>query len=137
MLAQLELRLCQAPHPAACLAVRLLGVRPWRLESASHIGEDERGNAERQALFVGLWPATLWMIGETWRARSRSGAGCGAVAQLGSPRTWTRRMTVTSAMPPIRLPSTATGKFWSRSPHSALPRSAKSPKPISPTLTTA
>jgi hypothetical protein len=57
-----------------------LGVRPWHLQSASlglivlcvslwirakTIGEDERGNAERRALFVGLWPPTLWLIGET------------------------------------------------------------------------
>ena len=57
-----------------------LGLRPWHLESASlggvflcvslwirakTIGEDERGNAERRALFVGLWPPTLWLIGES------------------------------------------------------------------------
>lgn len=28
------------------------------------IGEDERGNAERRALFVGLWPPMFWLIGE-------------------------------------------------------------------------
>ena len=32
---------------------------------AKTIGEDERGNAERRALFVGLWPPTLLLIGET------------------------------------------------------------------------
>jgi hypothetical protein len=31
---------------------------------AKTIGEDERGNAERRALFVGLWPSMLWLIGE-------------------------------------------------------------------------
>jgi hypothetical protein len=31
------------------------------------IGEDERGNAERRALFVGLWPPMFWLIGEALR----------------------------------------------------------------------
>jgi hypothetical protein len=29
--------------------------------------QDERGNAERRALFVGLWPPTLWLLGESLR----------------------------------------------------------------------
>jgi hypothetical protein len=35
------------------------------------IGEDERGNAERRALFVGLWPPTLWLIADTLRRREQ------------------------------------------------------------------
>jgi hypothetical protein len=38
---------------------------------AKTIGEDERGNAERRALFVGLWPPMLWLMGDTV---SRQGA---------------------------------------------------------------
>jgi hypothetical protein len=38
---------------------------------AKTIGEDERGNAERRALFVGLWPPTLWLIGDTLRREER------------------------------------------------------------------
>jgi hypothetical protein len=38
---------------------------------AKTIGEDERGNAERRALFVGLWPPMLWLIGD---AASRQSA---------------------------------------------------------------
>lgn len=34
---------------------------------AKTVGEDERGNAERRALFVGLWPPMLWLIGESLR----------------------------------------------------------------------
>jgi hypothetical protein len=34
---------------------------------AKTIGEDERANAERRALFVGLWPPMLWLIGESVR----------------------------------------------------------------------
>jgi len=32
---------------------------------AKTMGEDERGNAERRALFVGLWPPMFWLIGDT------------------------------------------------------------------------
>jgi hypothetical protein len=32
---------------------------------AKTIGEDERANAERRALFVGLWPPLFWLIGDT------------------------------------------------------------------------
>jgi hypothetical protein len=36
---------------------------------AKTIGEDERGNAERRAIFVGLWPPMFWLIGDTLRRR--------------------------------------------------------------------
>jgi hypothetical protein len=32
---------------------------------AKTVDQDERGNAERRALFVGFWPPTLWLIGDT------------------------------------------------------------------------
>ena len=32
---------------------------------AKTVDQDERGNAERRALFVGLWPPTLWLVGDT------------------------------------------------------------------------
>ena len=32
---------------------------------AKTLDQDERGNAERRALFVGLWPPTFWLIGES------------------------------------------------------------------------
>lgn len=31
---------------------------------AKTVDQDERGNAERRALFVGLWPALIWLIGD-------------------------------------------------------------------------
>jgi len=34
---------------------------------AKTIGEDERGNAERRALFVGLWPPMFWLMGDAAR----------------------------------------------------------------------
>jgi hypothetical protein len=59
-----------------------LGFRDWMLQSltfsgialciglwirAKTVDDDERGNAERRALFVGLWPPTAWLIGESLR----------------------------------------------------------------------
>jgi hypothetical protein len=34
---------------------------------AKTVDQDERGNAERRALFTGLWPPTLWLIGDSLR----------------------------------------------------------------------
>jgi hypothetical protein len=54
-------------------------VRGWQLHAASvgavglciglwirakTVDQEERGNAERRALFVGLWPPMLWLIGD-------------------------------------------------------------------------
>ena len=56
------------------------GIRGWHLHLASMasvglcivlwiraktVDQDERGNAERRALFVGLWPPTIYLIGES------------------------------------------------------------------------
>ncbi|HLI38728.1 MAG TPA: hypothetical protein VKV80_15510 [Streptosporangiaceae bacterium] len=32
---------------------------------AKAVDQEERGNAERRALFVGLWPPMFWLIGDT------------------------------------------------------------------------
>ncbi|MDQ3150679.1 MAG: hypothetical protein M3R63_02790 [Actinomycetota bacterium] len=32
---------------------------------AKTFDQDERDNAERRALFVGLWPPTLWLMGDS------------------------------------------------------------------------
>jgi hypothetical protein len=57
-----------------------LGVRGWHLHAVSTasvglcialwiraktVDQAERGNAERRALFVGLWPPTLWLVGDS------------------------------------------------------------------------
>ncbi|TDD05187.1 hypothetical protein E1181_15915 [Saccharopolyspora terrae] len=34
---------------------------------AKTVDQQERGNAERRALFTGLWPPTLWLIGDSLR----------------------------------------------------------------------
>ncbi len=38
---------------------------------AKTVDQDERGNAERRALFVGLWPPTFWLIGDSLERRER------------------------------------------------------------------
>ena len=39
---------------------------------AKTVSQEERGNAERRALFVGLWPPMFWLIGDTVE-RARAG----------------------------------------------------------------
>jgi len=39
---------------------------------AKTVDQDERGNAERRALFVGLWPAMLWLMGDSLDRQARS-----------------------------------------------------------------
>lgn len=56
------------------------GLRTWQMQAASMasiglciglwiraktVDQDERGNAERRALFVGLWPPMFWLMGES------------------------------------------------------------------------
>ena len=36
---------------------------------AKTVTQEERGNAERRALFVGLWPVLLWLIGDAAERR--------------------------------------------------------------------
>jgi hypothetical protein len=40
---------------------------------AKTFDQDERGNAERRALFVGLWPPTFWLIGDAVERHERRG----------------------------------------------------------------
>ena len=59
------------------------GLRDWHMQilSMSSVGlcialwiraktvdQDERGNAERRALFVGLWPPMFWLMGDSLKA---------------------------------------------------------------------
>jgi hypothetical protein len=67
--------------------LRAAGLRGWYLHTASlgavslcitlwirakTVDQEERGNAERRALFVGLWPPMLWLIGESLHEEERS-----------------------------------------------------------------
>ena len=69
--------------------MRRAGLRDWYLQAASMgsvglcvvlwiraktVDQDERGNAERRALFVGLWAPTLWQMGDSLTAREQSRA---------------------------------------------------------------
>jgi hypothetical protein len=66
------------------------GLRGWHLHIASAgavqlciglwiraktVSQEERGNAERRALFVGLWPPLLWLIGDSLDREGRPGRG--------------------------------------------------------------
>ena len=51
---------------------------------AKTVGEDERGNAERRALFVGLWPPMFWLIGDSADAHRTLGSG----RRRGRQRPW-------------------------------------------------
>jgi hypothetical protein len=53
------------------LAVGCVGLCVTLWMRAKTIGEDERGNAERRALFVGLWPPMFWLIGDALRREER------------------------------------------------------------------
>jgi hypothetical protein len=48
---------------AASLGATGLCVGLWI--RAKTVDQDERGKAERRALFVGLWPPMLWLIGHS------------------------------------------------------------------------
>jgi hypothetical protein len=48
---------------AASLASVGLCIGLWL--HAKTVDQDERANAERRALFVGLWPSMFWLIGDT------------------------------------------------------------------------
>ena len=63
------------------------GLRAWQMQilslgsiglciglwiRAKTVDQDERGNAERRALFVGLWPPMFWLIGDSLTGRERT-----------------------------------------------------------------
>lgn len=48
-----------------CLSLGSVGLCIGLWIRAKTVDQDERGNAERRALFVGLWPPTIWLIGES------------------------------------------------------------------------
>jgi hypothetical protein len=75
-------------------ALSTAGLRGWHLHVVSFaaiylcialwiraktVDQEERGNAERRALFVGLWPPMFWLIGDALelheRPRSRLASG--------------------------------------------------------------
>jgi hypothetical protein len=38
---------------------------------AKTVDQEERGNAERRAIFVGLWPPMLWLVGDAIARQER------------------------------------------------------------------
>ena len=58
------------PMHAASLGAIGLCINLWI--RAKTVDQDERGNAERRALFVGLWAPTLWQMGDSLSRRPRT-----------------------------------------------------------------
>jgi hypothetical protein len=54
---------------ASSLGAVLLCVGLWIRAKA--VSQPERGNAERRALFVGMWPAQLWLLADAVERRER------------------------------------------------------------------
>ncbi|HET6258857.1 hypothetical protein [Pseudonocardia sp.] len=54
-------RAALALHGASLASIGLCVVLWLR---AKTVDQDERGNAERRALFVGLWPPMFWLFGD-------------------------------------------------------------------------
>jgi hypothetical protein len=75
-------------------ALSRTGLRGWHLHAGSlgaiylcialwirakTVDQEERGNAERRALFVGLWPPMFWLMGDALQLEERG-------------RSWSARM---------------------------------------------
>jgi hypothetical protein len=69
-------------------ALNSVGLRGWQMHASSlgsiylcialwirakTVDQEERGNAERRALFVGLWPPMFWLIGDALQVEERLG----------------------------------------------------------------
>jgi hypothetical protein len=39
---------------------------------AKTVSQEQRGNAERRALFVGLWPSMFWLLGDAAERREQA-----------------------------------------------------------------
>jgi hypothetical protein len=87
-------------------ALSAVGLRGWHLHSASlgaiwlcialwirakTVDQEERGNAERRALFVGLWPPMLWMIGDGLQLEERSARAASVRGRISPGLTGRRR----------------------------------------------
>ena len=68
-------------------ALNYTGLRGWHLHAgalgaiylcialwirAKTVDQEERGNAERRALFVGLWPPMFWLMGDSLQLEERA-----------------------------------------------------------------
>ena len=79
-------RTAHRPAPMLTEHLHRAGLRAWELQAVSMgavglciglwiraktVDQDERGNAERRAIFVGLWPPTIWLIGDSLARHER------------------------------------------------------------------
>lgn len=52
-------------------SILLIGVCVGLWIRAKTVSQEARGNAERRALFVGLWPPMFWLIGDSVERHKR------------------------------------------------------------------
>lgn len=57
-----------AQHTLYATSVASIGLCIGLWIRAKTVDQDERGNAERRALFVGLWPPMFWLMGDSLKA---------------------------------------------------------------------
>ena len=58
---------------------------------AKTVDQEERGNAERRALFVGLWPPMLWLMGDALQLEERAARPRLTLRGISPPRPGRRR----------------------------------------------
>lgn len=61
-----------APMHATSLGCVALCLSLWI--RAKTVDQDERHNAERRAIFVGLWPPMFWLLGDALTEQERAAA---------------------------------------------------------------
>jgi hypothetical protein len=71
VIARLLLRLGLRPEHLHATSLGTIGLCLGLWIRAKTVDQDERGNAERRALFVGLWPPMFWLIGDAVERRLR------------------------------------------------------------------
>jgi hypothetical protein len=62
----------RSPHLHAT-GLGTIGLCVYLWIRAKTVDQEERNNAERRALFVGLWPAMFWLLGDALQREERAG----------------------------------------------------------------
>jgi hypothetical protein len=65
MLTKVLFRCGVRPAHTQILSMASIGLCIGLWIRAKTVDQDERGNAERRAIFVGLWSPTIWLIGDS------------------------------------------------------------------------
>src|SRR3954465_12337356 len=87
---------------------------------AKTVSQEERGNAERRALFVGLWPAMFWLLGDAVERRRFPARG--RRRRQGTTRAVTGRRTLRRPPTAVRQRGGPGGEGHRRAGSAACPR---------------